>query len=214
MHTSPTAKNWLNLTEAAKRLGVHFTTLRRWADAGEIEFIRTPGGVRRFSVEALDRFIEQRQKGTVAPPSNLAIVHQVSEIVEQKTTHPERHSRPWMARLTESQRNYLRGTGNRLMALIMQYSSRDTGTEIYLEEGRKISREYGDICFQIGMSISETVEAFLMFRRPILEAVHDAGALNGFSDTESVKIYQKTMSFLDDILTATVEQYNYNQIFK
>ncbi len=214
MHTSPAAKNWLNLTEAADRLGVHFTTLRRWADAGEIEFIRTPGGVRRFSVEALDQFIEQRQKGSSAPPSNLAIVHQVSEIVEQKTIHPERRSRPWMARLTESQRNYLRGTGNRLMALIMQYSSRDTGTEIYLEEGRKISREYGDICFQIGMSISETVEAFLMFRRPILEAVHDASALNGFGDTESVKIYQKTMSFLDDILTATVEQYNYNQIYK
>lgn len=213
MHMSPPQKNWLNLTEAAERLGVHFTTLRRWADAGEIEFIRTPGGVRRFTIEAIDRFLERAQKGA-SPANNLAIVHQVSEIVEQKTAHPEGRSRPWMARLTDGQRTYLRGTGNRLMALIMQYSSRDSGNEIYLEEGRKISREYGDICFQIGMSISETVEAFLMFRRPILEAVHDASALNGFGDTESVKIYQKTMSFLDDILTATVEQYNYNQIYK
>src|SRR5574340_1027322 len=213
MHMYSPQKNWLNLTEAAERLGVHFTTLRRWADAGEIEFIRTPGGVRRFTIEAVDRFLERRQKGT-PPANNLAIVHQVSEMVEQKTAHPERRSRPWMARLTGGQRTYLRGTGNRLMALIMQYSSRDSGNEIYLEEGRKISREYGDICFQIGMSISETVEAFLMFRRPILEAVHDASALNGFSDTESVKIYQKTMSFLDDILTATVEQYTDNQIYK
>lgn len=213
MHTSPPTKNWLNLTQAAERLGVHFTTLRRWADAGEIEFFRTPGGVRRFTIEAIDEFLRRRQQGATNS-SNLAIVHQVSEIVEQKTHHGGHGSRPWMARLTEGQRIYLRGTGNRLMALIMQYSSRDSGNEIYLEEGRKISREYGDICFQIGMSISETVEAFLMFRRPILEAVHDAGALNGFSDMESVKIYQKTMSFLDDILTSTVEQYNYHQIFK
>lgn len=213
MHTSPTQRKWLNLTEAAEKLGVHFTTLRRWADAGEIEFIRTPGGVRRFTTDALDQFLERRQQGA-SQSNNLAIVHQVSEIVEQKTSHPERRSRPWMARLTDDQRKYLRGTGNRLMALIMQYSSRDSGNEIYLEEGRKISREYGDICFQIGMSISETVEAFLMFRRPILEAVHDASALNGFGDSESVKIYQKTMSFLDDILTSTVEQYNYNQIYK
>lgn len=120
----------------------------------------------------------------------------------------ERRSKPWMARLTESQRNHLRGTGNRLMALIMQYSSRESGGDIYLEEGRKISREYGDICFQVGMSISETVEAFLMYRRPILEVVHDTGALNGFGDAESIRIYQKTMLFLDDILTAMVEQYN------
>lgn len=213
MHIPTSDKKWLNLTEAAERLGVHFTTLRRWADAGKINFIRTPGGVRRFTIEAIHEFIQSRQQSAPSS-SNLAIVHQVSEMVEQKTPQREGRMRPWMARLTDSQRTYLRGTGNRLMALIMQYSSRDSGNEIYLEEGRKISREYGDICFQIGMSISETVEAFLMFRRPILEAVHDAGALNGFSDPESVKIYQKTMSFLDDILTATVEQYNKNQIFQ
>jgi len=113
--------------------------------------------------------------------------------------------------MTDSQRLYLRGTGNRLMALLMQYSSRESGNELYLEEGRKISREYGDICFQVGMSIEEAVEAFLMFRRPILEAVHETGALNGFSDPESLHIYQKTMTYLDDILTAMVGQYSSHQ---
>lgn len=206
MHTSNKSKNWLNLTEAAERLGVHFTTLRRWADAGEIECIRTPGGIRRFTPEALEAFLERSQHG--APPNRSALVHQVSDIVSRNNTSMERRSKPWMARLTESQRNHLRGTGNRLMALIMQYSSRESGGDIYLEEGRKISREYGDICFQVGMSISETVEAFLMYRRPILEVVHDTGALNGFGDAESIRIYQKTMLFLDDILTAMVEQYN------
>jgi len=212
MHTSSKTKNWLNLTEAAERLGVHFTTLRRWADAGEIEYIRTPGGIRRFTPESLDEFITRRQQ--VAPFNKLSIANQVSEIVSYKNTSIENHSKPWMSRLTESQRNYLRGTGNRLMALIMQYSSRESGGDIYLEEGRKISREYGDICFRVGMSISETVGAFLMYRRPILEVVHDTSALNGVNDTESVRIYQKTMFFLDDILTAMVEQYNQHQYSK
>ncbi|MHB0922554.1 MAG: helix-turn-helix domain-containing protein [Bellilinea sp.] len=212
MLSSPKSKNWLNLTEAAERLGVHFTTLRRWADAGIIEYIRTPGGIRRFTPQALDSFIESRQHGM--PSNKLTVANQVSEIVHHKDNSIEKRQKPWMTRLSEDQRNYLRGTGNRLMALIMQYSSRVSGGDIYLEEGRKISREYGDICFQVGMSISETVGAFLMYRRPILEVVHDTSALNGVNDAESVRIYQKTMFFLDDILTAMVEQYNQHQYSK
>lgn len=209
MHPSEKQTAWLNLTEAARRLGVHFTTLRRWADAGEIEHIRTPGGKRRFTTEALEAFIESRQQGPSA--TGLVLVNQALEHAGRQHPGADRSSIPWMARMTESQRLYLRGTGNRLMALLMQYSSRESGNEVYLEEGRKISREYGDICFQVGMSIEEAVEAFLMFRRPILEAVHETGALNGFSDLKSVSIYQKTMSYLDDILTAMVGQYSSHQ---
>ncbi|NJM08455.1 helix-turn-helix domain-containing protein [Candidatus Gracilibacteria bacterium] len=46
----------LSLAEASKRLGVHATTLRRWADAGAIPVYMTPGGHRRFAsgdIEAL-----------------------------------------------------------------------------------------------------------------------------------------------------------------
>lgn len=208
MHPSEKQTAWLNLTEAASRLGVHFTTLRRWADAGEIEYIRTPGGKRRFTIEALAAFVERRQQGPSA--TGLALSHQASDYAARHAD-ADRSNIPWISRMTAEQRKYLRGTGSRLMALIMQFSSRENGNEIYLEEGRKISREYGDICFQVGMSIEEAVEAFLMFRRPILEAVHETGALNGFSDLESVQIYQKTMTFLDDILTAMVGQYSSHQ---
>ena len=37
------------------------------------------------------------------------------------------------------------------------------------------------------------------------------GALNGFGDPESVRIYQKTMTYLDHILTAMVGQYTSHQ---
>ena len=40
---------WLTLKEACDFLGVHYTTLRSWADKGEISVFRTPGGHRRPS---------------------------------------------------------------------------------------------------------------------------------------------------------------------
>src|SRR5512135_2043421 len=52
---APSGDRWLDLSEAAQYLGVHFTTLRRWADAGDVPCIRTPGGRRRFAQSDLER---------------------------------------------------------------------------------------------------------------------------------------------------------------
>lgn len=37
--------------EASRLTGIHLTSLRRMADAGKIEVIKTPGGVRRYNVD-------------------------------------------------------------------------------------------------------------------------------------------------------------------
>jgi putative resolvase len=36
--------------EAAKILGVHVSSLRRWENEGKLKAIRTPGGQRRFDL--------------------------------------------------------------------------------------------------------------------------------------------------------------------
>src|SRR5688572_17845536 len=40
--------DWVSLWEAAEILGVHPTTVRHWADSGDLPSQRTPGGHRRF----------------------------------------------------------------------------------------------------------------------------------------------------------------------
>lgn len=49
--------------EAAEILGVHHTTLKRWADAGLIPHIRTPGGWRRFRRADVEEFIQEHGNG-------------------------------------------------------------------------------------------------------------------------------------------------------
>ena len=39
---------WLSLSEVAKVLGVHPSTVRNWADQGQVPVHRTTGGHRRF----------------------------------------------------------------------------------------------------------------------------------------------------------------------
>src|SRR5512141_2507723 len=69
------SEHWLDLSEAAHYLGVHFTTLRRWADAGQVPCIRTPGGRRRFAAADLQVFLESlRQSHLQGPGAGTAMV--------------------------------------------------------------------------------------------------------------------------------------------
>lgn len=45
----------LSIGEAAKRLGVHINTLRRWVESGRIHAVRLPSGYRRFEVREIER---------------------------------------------------------------------------------------------------------------------------------------------------------------
>ena len=57
----------LNVTEAARRLGIHPHTLRSWADKGLIPVVRTLTGYRRFDPDELDRVMaEMRGAGKLA----------------------------------------------------------------------------------------------------------------------------------------------------
>ena len=54
MASTGRGKALLTSGEAAARLGVSIATLRRWANAGHIVSVRTPGGQRRFRSSDLD----------------------------------------------------------------------------------------------------------------------------------------------------------------
>lgn len=52
----------LSAGAAARLLGVHVGTVRRWADSGTLPSWRTPGGFRRFEVADLERLKDQGVK--------------------------------------------------------------------------------------------------------------------------------------------------------
>ena len=64
------AEKVLGIADAAAYLGVSISSLRRWADRGEIKAARLPGGTRRFERGELDRWkrahgfsVETEQQG-------------------------------------------------------------------------------------------------------------------------------------------------------
>lgn len=54
--------------EAARALGVGTSSVKRWADDGELDSVRTPGGHRRYTLAALHAFAEAHGLETSLPP--------------------------------------------------------------------------------------------------------------------------------------------------
>jgi excisionase family DNA binding protein len=197
---------WLELSEAADLLGVHFTTLRRWVDAGKVPCIRTPGGRRRFRRAELVDFLEGlRQGGGTSlaplpggPRAAAASVHSVNLGVTGE---------PWYQKFDLQQRAAMRRGGQQLMAILMQYATRFNGGEPFLLEGRRLAAYYGESCRASGLSIVETMQAFLRVRHSIIDSVYEAGALAGLPDADTWRLYDRMNEFLDAMLLATVETY-------
>src|SRR6202165_5725527 len=57
----------LSTRQVATLLGVGEATVKRWADAGEIECFRTPGGHRKFRLRDVTAFVQKRHYETAGP---------------------------------------------------------------------------------------------------------------------------------------------------
>lgn len=202
---------WYELSEAAELLGVHFTTLRRWADNGDIEHLRTPGGKRRFTSEMLFSFINNHHQAASSSTPPLQLIPLAMEKTRLGLQGAQETGATWMKRIDPEQRMSMRGTGNRLMALLMQYNSHSNNAEVYLEESQRIATEYGTICFQSGLSVSESLQAFMIFRGSILDALHETTDLPNMPDKEGQNLYHRTSKFLDNFMIAMVDAFCIHQ---
>jgi excisionase family DNA binding protein len=66
-----TESRLLTVSAAARLLGVSSSSLRAWAAAGRVPHVRTPGGHRRFELDALVRWLSERGGAPPAPQQRL-----------------------------------------------------------------------------------------------------------------------------------------------
>ncbi len=198
----PDQDRWLTLREASDLLGVHYTTLRSWADRGLIPVFRTPGGHRRFRLSDIRRFLAARiQQHT--PVAINGVMQQALIRVRSELEQTPVEGVAWRAHLSEEERQANRERGRRLFALALNYVLRQEQREELLEAGRKLGRLYGMEAVQAGLSLVEAGRAVQFFRRLILEAVRRDESL----DPEDVRIRQMLAHFLDEVLYAVLEGY-------
>ncbi len=165
-----TKDKWLSLKGAADRLGVHPTTLRRWADDGKIHVFVTPGGHRRFNETEVESFARDRLRVQVA--SGLEELLQRHAIKRARMDIASHSSEPWLARLSQEDREISRNLGRRLLGLSLQYIVSDDGQDL-LRETEGLGFEYGKHGRSMGLPLEHMLRASMLFRDSLIETSLD-----------------------------------------
>ena len=160
-------ETWLPLGQAAERLGVHPTTLRRWADKGDVPFLLTPGGHRRFAVSDLDAFAAMHRQRRSLVPVEQAWAERAMTQTRRALTGPA--AEPWLANMEDAHRARHRQLGRQLMGLTLQYISSDEGNGHILEQAKEMGHEYGRISLEINLPLTDALQAALYFRDELIE---------------------------------------------
>ncbi|MGD9145541.1 MAG: helix-turn-helix domain-containing protein [Anaerolineae bacterium] len=200
-------KDWFSLTEASEMLGVHPTTLRRWADAGSIPCLRTPGGHRRFRISDLAAWMQGKQSAALAPRSETLVQSAVGYTRQEMALQRVSGESWYTAFEHEAERQQMRDTGRKLFGLAVQYMGRTRDHEPVLQEGRRIGEFFGQQCAQHGISLVDTVRAQFFFRESLLRAARPGQGTPGQYDDEDVRIHRQLRYFLDEVMYACLESY-------
>jgi len=185
-----------SLKAAAEMLGVHPVTLRRWAESGKIETVRTPGGHRRFSSSEIRRLLQQTDLPEVESIGEKLHV----EALQTTRKDIETHHAGWINEIAEKDREEKRLLGRRLMGLLIQYVGvEEEGGEDILEEARVIARIYAKSVVMSGISLQEALKAVNFFRDHILESAVVLPDAARRRPEANKKMFRKLNGFLNEV---------------
>jgi excisionase family DNA binding protein len=200
-------QEWLTLSEAARVLGVHPTTLRRWADHGDIPVRLTPGGHRRFLRADLDAHLERGQN--LAPvAANGGRAWADFALVETRQRLEQKPEPAWMTAFDAQRRSEKRELGRRLMSLIMQHISAPDDDQHLLLEAKSVAARYAYNCLEAGLSAAEGLEATAFFRDAMTEVALQMPQVTALEGDAQMRLLRKLNQVFNVVQVNFVEYYD------
>ncbi len=200
----PETERWLTLSQAAQELGVHITTLRRWADNGDIPVMLTPGGHRRFAASDIVRFARERRSQSA---DNLDVAFADKALIQARQEIVVQQNQTWIRSFDDEARLRYRILGRQLLGLTLQYLSDENGGAI-VAEAAHIGRQYGEIGLQNNLPLTEALEASMFFRDMIMETALQLPENTRIRPEANVRLLRRVNKLLNTVQLAIAEVYD------
>ena len=196
--------DWLSLSQAAKQLGVHPSTVRAWSDQGYLPAQRTQGGHRRFRRSDVEMRMHTRYENI--SPGATTVYASVLRNTRVQISDSNLEAENWYQKMDEEARQQYRLSGRSLvLGLIGHLTTGENGLEA---EARSLGYEYASRGQRVGLSSVEAAHAFQFFRTAVMDAI-----LVAYENAEvrSPKIWsdllRKMNSFSDIIIITLLDTY-------
>jgi excisionase family DNA binding protein len=201
--------DWISLGEAASMLGVHPTTLRHWADQGDLPSQRTPGGHRRFQRRVIEQWSARGTAPVASAPSEIQMMLRSALGQARLQAGGGRLAGyPWYDRLDENTRQAHRELGRQLMELLTRFLSEDVDQVRLIHSARQLGAEYVRLARAQGLTLSEVVQAFLFFRDMITDSVIELAELLSLQTPRDWGSRLRQVNHLtDELLLTLIDEY-------
>lgn len=199
-------QTWITLRTAAELLGVSESTVRRWADAGEVRSYRTGGGHRRILEEDLRRLVTNQAPANVAGDSDRISELAVARVKRRLGRGRQAHSAV-LDQLPEDVRDRLRLMGRQLVDLFARYITSQAKPERFTEDARTIGREYGRMLVASQVGLTTAVATFNSLRRSMEETASQIASEAELPTEEAVEAIEHILGLADVVLEGMAEVY-------
>jgi excisionase family DNA binding protein len=194
---------WLSLSDAAKVLGVHPSTVRLWSDKGILPTHKTQGGHRRYRSTEISLWVETSRRSSEIEPENM--MNEVIRNVRMQISEGRLEAEPWYQKLDEDARVQYRATSRSLFHGLMNYvasNGADASSEAYA-----IGYEYASRAHRYSLNYVDAAKAFLFFRNTLIESVIKVYGEANVPSGQTAAIFRKMHVFTDEILISLLQTY-------
>lgn len=199
--------DWLSLGEAADILGVHPSTVRHWADSGDLPSQRTPGGHRRFRRADLQQWALMRSPDTAPAEARLMMQNALGR-ARLEIGEGQLGGQQWYDAMDEESRRTHRALGRRLLDLLTGYLVEPDDFSRVRAEVRALGEEYAELSNREGLSLADTVRAFLFFRDLLVDSmIQLAEMLSLRTPLDWGDRLRQVNVITDELLLALIENY-------
>ena len=195
---------WLSLSDVAKLLGIHPSTVRLWSDKGVLPVHRTQGGHRRYLRSELDLWIQSQRAGGTNEVH--LVVQNALKNTRFQISEGRLEAEAWYAKLDNEAREQYSKSGRTLLEGLFGYLASDGAMAV--AEARSLGYEYASRGRRYGLNVTEAVHAFLFFRNVLMDSmltVYEAASVQSASAWGGM--FRKINEFTDQILITLLETY-------
>ena len=190
---------WLSLGAACRLLNANQATLRQWADNGYLRVYRTPGGHRRFLASDILALTNGTSLNPDADRADAAVRADAMEgsalrRIRRRLSGEAVARQAWYQSVEEEGRVRMRLFGRRLLSLLVQDPAMRRRRQEAMSESHMLGGEYGTEMADRGVSLKDTLEAFVFFRSMVL-------------DSADPQAWPRILELADQVMVGLAESY-------
>lgn len=186
-------------------LGVHPSTVRKWADKGRVPSSRTQGGHRRFRRHELDLWM--KSQSALFNVEATSVVRSALSYTRLQISESNLESQAWYLKLDQKAREEFRRSGRKLLHSLSNFLA-TSDEKTAQAEAHIAGYDYALLGRRHGLTSLEATRAYLFFRGALQESMLNTYAAAAIQSAHSWKdVTHKLEIFANQVLLALLETY-------